>query len=867
MSSSADFDAEYWAAFEDEFLDDATFDYYNELQLCPSDDFEPPPLLPPSAVRPSAGAAFHGRYTASVRNVLSAGGRSIEQRVLSVLESIQAEGLNLEIFLGALFWGDAACTTNHKIKHERAVFMRSTTLVEVLQRWWHPPTSKHSGGAQAMEDFVLTCAGELLEQEMKDIAPWLRAPDDMLSRERLSSINFREIGVELQTERAPRLWGMLQRLAWSPRQQKENTMKTPFHVCLTVILTTISMLSYSRSHHSCLLTSVWSIYLKACGLSARSFDALHALGFTMGHKWATQAFVTISQTEQATTQKLIQNRSRFGSHDNVNIPMRVFSQRMHNMNHFISASAATVFILPKEAILPPDIAQKTKMQRWKASSEPFPLESIYTGETTSMSRIHAQARYRILKFLLDSPAFSGYAYRDSILLAAPPPTELLPCGPDYITEQRILQTVEVDESSYDGTNELCNKIWLEQMGLGSNDSKRKLGEEEVLVWVGDQLTVDRIRGLARFRHDDPNSFTRMEWIEPVFGWFHALMAFANSLHAQYLGTSVGIGLRRAFETLARKGLMKTETKGVFWHHLNEALWHVGEANFLNMWATVGGVNDVADLSSRTPEELIAILDTIYSERVNRAAQEDIEDLPADRMDEVQRQMAMFSADLLAYFDLCDAMRFGDVGRMEDLLPTMLFRFVGGGNHKYTTEILELMHKLRSEWPSELRCYIQRYCWLVNFSGKRDGFVAVDMAQEHNIKDIKVTWRSFGPGATFPYIQKVSPAIPVLRAVKANIASQFSTIKGRGTHHGTPAKVEDVDRMIAMFQEFHAHSVEEGRVLRGTKGDHAADYITLGSTKLQSDGIFERWWSDRCFERATTEIYTLPVDEAHTTSAT
>lgn len=447
---------------------------------------------------------------------------------------------------------------------------------------------------------------------------------------------------------------------------------------------------------------VWSIYLKACGLSARSFDALHALGFTMSHKWATRAFARIAKNEQATTQKLIQHRSHFGSHDNLNIPMRVFSQRIHNMNHFINASAATIYILPLEALLPPDIARKTKEQRRAAASEPVSLEAIYTDETDTASRLKAQARYRILAFLLETAAFKTYEHRNSPLLAAPPPTDLLPCGPEHVTEQRILETVEVDESSYDGTDQLCNKIWLEQMGLGSDDAKRKLGEETLMVWVGDQLTVDRIRGLARYRYDDPNSFARMEWMEPVFGWFHALMAFANSLHAQYLGTSVGIGLRKAFETLGRKGLMKTETKGVFWHHLDEGLWHVGEAKFLDLWLTVGGVDKVEKLLSKSPEELLAILNTIYDEHVSRGAQEEMDGLPGETCDEVKHQMAMFCADILAYFDLRDAMRVGDVGRMEDLLPTLLFRFVGGGNHKYAVEVLELIHKLRHEWPDELR---------------------------------------------------------------------------------------------------------------------------------------------------------------------
>ena len=57
---------------------------------------------------------------------------------------------------------------------------------------------------------------------------------------------------------------------------------------------------------------------------------------------------------------------------------------------------------------------------------------------------------------------------------------------------------------------------------------------------------------------------------------------------------------------------------------------------------------------------------------------------------------MFSSDLLPYFDLREAMQIGDVGRMEDLLPTLLFRFLGGGNHKYAVEILELEQGLHHE---------------------------------------------------------------------------------------------------------------------------------------------------------------------------
>ncbi|KAL1945287.1 hypothetical protein VTO73DRAFT_2138 [Trametes versicolor] len=844
-------DLEYQHAFTndlDEYWDDSD-DFaagYDQL------DDNLPSIPPPQ----TSASSFYGGYTATFRNSLARDSASIVTRVGNVLEYMRTQNLNLEVFMDAVFWGDPGCTADHKITHERAVFMRSPMLLSVLDRWWHPPTKETSGGGDAMKNFLVARVGETLVEELEELSSAeLRPPENPLSASNLTSVNFRDVGVRIQTTSAPKLWLLLQQLAWSPRQAKENSQKNPFHTILTII----TMLAYSRSHKSSRLTMVWSIFLKACGLPARAFDALHALGFVMSHKWTANAFQTIAKDAkvETITDVSVRLRALLGSHDNLNIPMRVFSQRSHNLNHFISASAATIWILPKEAFLPADISAKTKAARKAAMEQgPFPVKDLCTGELDASKRMKAQNRSRVVRFLLDSPAFANYPYKDDPLFAAPPPVDLLPCGPDHVVKQHILETVEVDESSYDGTDQLMNKIWLEQMGWGSEEEKKRTGMERILVWAGDQLTVDRIRGLARYRHDDPNSFARMEWVEPVFGWFHATMAFANSLHAQYLGTSAGIGLRKAFETLSRKGLLKQETKGVFWHHLDEALWHVGEANFLALWAEVGGVSSHADLASKSPQDLSDILDMICEKHISREALTRMENQPEAQRDEVKQQMIMLSADLLPYFDLREAMRIGDVGRMEDLLPTLLFRFIGGGNHKYAVEVLELLHKLRREWPEELRSYIRKYCWLVNLTGKRDGFQAVDLAQEHNIKDIKVTWRSFGPGATFAYIQKISPAIPVLRAIKKNVATQFPGLLARGARHGSPSKDKDVERVISMFRESHTLEFDAMRTIKGGQADHAPDVVSTGAGQLLEDRIVDRWWTDRSFPKATTEVYTL-----------
>ncbi|EJF59389.1 hypothetical protein DICSQDRAFT_65108 [Dichomitus squalens LYAD-421 SS1] len=300
--------------------------------------------------------------------------------------------------------------------------------------------------------------------------------------------------------------------------------------------------------------------------------------------------------------------------------------------------------------------------------------------------------------------------------------------------------------------------------------------------------------------------------------------------------------------------MKQETKGVFWHNLDEALWHIGEAHFLSLWMAIAEVDDLAALTDKPPETLISLTNEIFRAHASWEAIHNLDTLTNRKRDEVKRQTVMFATDLLPCFDLREAMQIGDVGRMEDLLPTLLFRFAGGSNPKYTIEILELIQKLRCEWPQEFRDHIRHYCWLVNFTGKRNSFLAVDMAQEHNIKDIKVTWRSFGPGATFPYIQKISPAITTLRAVKASVASQFSSVIGRGSHHGKPSKNQDVDRLVRMYRTSKLHNKEDGREMKGGESNWALDVMTAGSVKLIVDGAAERWWDERDFERATTESY-------------
>ncbi|KAJ7817369.1 hypothetical protein B0H14DRAFT_2173689, partial [Mycena olivaceomarginata] len=139
------------------------------------------------------------------------------------------------------------------------------------------------------------------------------------------------------------------------------------------------------------------------------------------------------------------------------------------------------------------------------------------------------------------------------------------------------------------------------------------------------------------------------------------------------------------------------TKGPFWHHLDEALHHISEAHFRASWLDVGGVKNLADLKIRSPQELWELAAKLIHLHASREALNRVDRMQPLERDQVYRQWTMWNMDVLPYLGLQAAIKSGDVGWIEDLLPTILFRFAGGGNPKYTIKILELFQGLKRKW--------------------------------------------------------------------------------------------------------------------------------------------------------------------------
>ena len=390
------------------------------------------------------------------------------------------------------------------------------------------------------------------------------------------------------------------------------------------------------------------------------------------------------------------------THDNVNIPFHVLSQCINNQSHFDSGTTSTLFFQPNAPLPPPLSSHMLQEFRLQGRQTPLTVLKIYDLASLAAPAQHDRDVYLILQYLTGSTEFNFTTYpdREHSLFTPLKPVNQLPIGEQYATQQFMLGTEHLEEASYEGNASVIAAI-LHQLKLDTDEEMKKIGLDCVIPWVGDQLTAACLCGLYGFRAQDHNAFERLDWLVVNFGWFHLLMAFANSLHKQYLGTTAGWGLMHAFTLLSRKGLSTVQTCGPFHQQLHEAILHVAEGHFCACWKVVGNVEDLAELHSKSPMELFNLAQDIINKLASSQAIDVFISQPESQHDQALQNSILWNRDVLQYIDIYKATRSGDVGIMEATLPHLAFRFAGGGNSNYLTEVLELLQCLHHDWPPEL----------------------------------------------------------------------------------------------------------------------------------------------------------------------
>ena len=130
-----------------------------------------------------------------------------------------------------------------------------------------------------------------------------------------------------------------------------------------------------------------ALYLKGCGLAARAFDTLSSLGVTTSQMWAFTGIGHIVQSAQEKYVQDIRKRQFLVTHDNVNIPFRIYEPTVNQQSHFDSGMAATLYTFPQTEGLTLDAAALRESRR---SGRANPID----GATVLMLNSDANTRIK-----------------------------------------------------------------------------------------------------------------------------------------------------------------------------------------------------------------------------------------------------------------------------------------------------------------------------------------------------------------------------------------------------------------------------------------------------------------------------------------
>jgi hypothetical protein len=323
----------------------------------------------------------------------------------------------------------------------------------------------------------------------------------------------------------------------------------------------------------------------------------------------------------------------------------------------------------------------------------------------------------------------------------------------------------------------------------------------------------------------------LQWAEPTMGMFHVQMNILAQIFKTHYGADTDRwSLSRLIKVLgldANKFWNKTESQVKDFNICFDFFNIVLDGCIL---AAVSGlcfpkVETIGQLqtcvgSVLQPENMLAAI-TALSETLS-----DYRTVSSMRRAEVPNRdigaenLLLFLQEGLMLRHLTLAMRQGDSGRIINALSYFTVWFQGTAARNYAEETLRLTACLRKLWSPRLRKFWMENGCVVNISGKREGFVALDMLNEYVVREVKSLISSVVTSQTDEHLRNV---LSLLVMVFWDIRRKIS---------------EETEMYVFDYHSSKVNSLVESRTV--------ADYI-LRSALVVTGGEAQAARSDGAFE--------------------
>lgn len=357
--------------------------------------------------------------------------------------------------------------------------------------------------------------------------------------------------------------------------------------------------------------------------------------------------------------------------------------------------------------------------------------------------------YFIIQAILD-------LHGDAVQLVFKESSALLPVFPfkerlkRRVDEVRELGAIFKNTGTIDGTYAAHDEIFQQKLGLDPSPDSSDFSSRLRLVW-GDQKTCQHIRSVKDESSSAELPYDRRDWMLAPPALFHVQMQLLNMIVRTHFSTGEGsqqfssATLLHDITTLQRKGISRDSAK----YHLTEPLLVVAFnarvlALFYEQISQFGALQGTKANQAGTRESMDEAIKKLTAEQILEAArwiQENVfspfawEGVVSTGSEETEQKdqhftsMCRYLQEIEVFLTLRHAIRHGDIGIIQHILPLLSVMFYGNKQYNYGFEMLFLHWLLKEEVSSpELRRAILASA-LINLSNKSDCWLPIDLIME------------------------------------------------------------------------------------------------------------------------------------------
>ncbi|THV04154.1 hypothetical protein K435DRAFT_851149 [Dendrothele bispora CBS 962.96] len=370
-------------------------------------------------------------------------------------------------------------------------------------------------------------------------------------------------------------------------------------------------------------------------------------------------------------------------------------------------------------------------------------------------------RWQLKRIALER--IKGFGHLHKHLGACPPidPINL------HVTEQYPLPAMHLEESSIDSTIQVYEQI---MRNLDMTDEA--LEKHGLMFTDGDLLTDSLISKVEGAHRNTDQPVKGMKGCIRRPGLFHGKVAGCRMTINEHWGKphlkQPGSGLGWENNLLGWKPMVAgwQGSKATEWKPAHELLQISLAAHIVDGFCIFCGQDNLEVWAENaTWENFENVSNNVYKSLFTTKAYDKLKKKPY--RDTVFENNVLYNRDALCYIEMVYAIKGGDIGRVINVL------------------------KVLATFPEKLS-------WLVNLTGKADGFKEVDLLQEHQNFWAKIIFSAKGSNRSWEWLSMITICIFELRNAMRTVQNSFK-ISSLGVSHTIPDMSKEIETLAKALE--------------------------------------------------------------------